>query len=249
MEKKMKRTLILLLLAGLGALGLAACGTTGTKAVPAVTPSQSLPLPADLRDWRYCEVIPVFQQGLKLHVEVYNTLGLNDCPGQAWASLDAFVLATQLGARLVKLNGPRYWVIDAISGGGSTLAGQTAEFGGIQMTQRATLDTYLWQATIGDQAYTPNQVKRTTVFTYFAGQKIYELISPAGETYVMQSYSQIVDPNLTLADLDALGSRLTLPQGWQYTTEILDQDLVLNAEGVAYVINDDLLNTYQKRLP
>jgi hypothetical protein len=249
MEKKMKRMLVLLLLAGLCVLGLAACGAADMPAVPAVTPSQSLPLPADLRDWRYCEVIPVFQHGLKLHVEVYNTLGLNDCPGQAWAGLDASALAKQLGARLVKLNGPRYWVIDAISGGGSTLSGYTAEFGGIQMTQRATLDTYLWQATIGDKAYTPNQVKRTTEFTYFAGQKIYELISPAGETYVMQSYSQIVDPNLTLADLDTLGSRLTLPQGWHYTTEVLAQDLVLKANGVAYVINDELLNTYQKRLP
>lgn len=236
-------------MAGVLALGLAGCSTAAKETIPAVTPSQSLPLPADLRNWRYCEVIPVFQHGLSLHVEVYNTLGLNDCPADLWAKLDAKQLASQTGARLVKLNGPRYWVIDAIQGAGTTLDGKTAEFGGIQMTQRAALDTYLWQGSIGDKTYTPNQVQRTTVFTYFAGQKVYELVSPKGETYIMQSYSQIKDPTLTIDDLDTLGQRLALPAGWKYQVRTLDADLELKANGLAYVINDEFLNTYQQVLP
>lgn len=45
------------------------------KSIPAVTQSQSYPPPADLRDFRYCEIIPVFQTRLTFNVEVYNTIG------------------------------------------------------------------------------------------------------------------------------------------------------------------------------
>jgi hypothetical protein len=233
-----------LLVAAQAGLVMAGCSSPGT--VPAVTPSQSLPAPAELRDWRYCEVIPVFQAGLTLHVEVYNTLGLNDCPADAWARLDAAALAKQLGARLVKLNGPRHWVIDRIAGSGPTASGKVADFGGIQMKLVGTLQTKLWQGTVGDKFYTPNEVHRNTVWTYRAGRLVYELVSPQGEVYMMQSYAQIADPGLTLAGLEQLGSRLKLPAGWLYRTRKLDADVELKAEGLAYVINDDLYNSYQR---
>jgi hypothetical protein len=63
---------------------------------------------------------------------------------------------------------------------------------------------------------------------------------------MMQSYAQIVDPGLTLAALEHLGSRLKLPAGWHYRTRKLDADVELKADGLAYVINDDLYNSYQR---
>jgi hypothetical protein len=245
MQKQTRlRTIRLLFVAAQAGLALAGCSSPGT--VPAVTPSQSLPVPAGLRDFRYCEVIPVFQQGLSLHVEVYNTLGLNDCPADAWAKLDAAAMAKQFGARLVKLNGPRHWVIDRLVGSGATASGKVADFGGIQMRQVATLQTKLWQGTVGDKFYAPNEVHRNTVWTYGAGRLVYELVGPKGEVYMMQSYAQIVDPGLTLAALEHLGSRLKLPAGWHYRTRKLDADVELKADGLAYVINDDLYNSYQR---
>ncbi len=77
---------------------------------------------------------------------------------------------------------------------------------------------------------------------------MYELISPKGRVYVMQSYSQIVDPTLVYADLIELGSRLKPPRGWHYRSRILDADLVAQSTGMAHVIQDELQNTYQ-RLP
>jgi hypothetical protein len=62
----------------------------------------------------------------------------------------------------------------------------------------------------------------------------------------MQSYSQIKDPTETIADLPTLGARLTLPAGWTYTVRKLRRDLVLAAHGRATVVQDELLNTYQR---
>ena len=53
--------------------------------------------------------------------------------------------------------------------------------------------------------YTANQVHRHTVFTFDAGEEIYELHDPALRRWVMQTWSQIVDPNLSRADLPGLG--------------------------------------------
>jgi hypothetical protein len=65
--------------------------------------------------------------------------------------------------------------------------------------------------------------------------------------FLIESYSQIVDPNLRYADLAKLGSHLKLPKGWQYRSRTLAADLVAQARGEAH-IQDDLQNTYQ-RLP
>ena len=56
------------------------------------------------------------------------------------------------------------------------------------------------------------------------------------------------DAELTIADLETLGERLTLPDGWRYETRVLTEDSELKADGLAYVINDDLGNSYQKIL-
>jgi hypothetical protein len=38
-----------------------------------------------------------------------------------------------------------------------------------------------------------------------------------------------------------------LPEGWTYTSETLTEDLLLNSNGLATVVNDNLYNSYQKR--
>ena len=43
----------------------------------------------------------------------------------------------------------------------------------------------------------------------------------------MQAYSNIVDPNLTYADLKTLGKKLKLPAGWKYQVKVLKQDLTI----------------------
>ena len=204
-------------------------------------------VPAELRNVRYCEVIPVTREGRTLTSWVYNTLGLNDCPAAEWDALTEEEVNEEYGSIAAKLNGPRYWVLDKLVGSGSTASGERFTFGGIEMELRAKLETKLREGTVGEQVYVPNEVQRQTVYTYLAGKPVYELTSPEGDVYIMQSYAQIKDKNLTLDDLASLGSRLSLPEGWTYSTRTLDEDYELVTSGLAYVINDDFYNSYQRR--
>jgi hypothetical protein len=232
--------------AGAAALFIAA-GIAFLLAVDAKSPAaaQGAQVPKELRNVRYCEVLTLKRRRLTFEVSVYNTLGQNFCPAEAWRALDAKKLARQFKVTRVKLNGPRYWTLDSIEAAGATRSGETETFGGIAMTKRATITLKLWQAKLG--GYKVNAIKRTTVFNYKAGRPVYELISPKGDVYMMQSYSQIVDPKLTLDDLAGLGKRLKLPKGWTFRTRILQADYALKAKGTAYVVQDDLFNAYQRR--
>ena len=183
MSKNIIYTNLLIIIA---ALALAACSSTDySQAVPAVTQTQFQDPPEDIRDFRYCEIIPVFRSGTTFYVEVYNTITLNECPADQWEVLDGDELAEAYDATAVTINGPRYWVINEIAGGGATLEGKIADFGGIEMRMVAVLETRLSEGTVGESFYTDNEVQRTTTYTYYTGAMVYELTSPEGEVYRM----------------------------------------------------------------
>lgn len=94
--------------------------------------------------------------------------------------------------------------------------------------------------------YTVNRVnRRHTVFVFNAGAEIYELIDPGGQHWVMQTWSQVVDPNLARADLPGLAARLDLPEGWSYEPRVLAETLrVDTTDRPAHVTQDDLSNSY-----
>jgi hypothetical protein len=243
--------LLLVAIAGCGSSGGSATTTAantnaGTYGKGASDPSVPNPL-TGLRNARYCEIIPVTRHQNTNKAEIYNTIGLNDCPSDKWSGITEDAVDKAYGSQQAKLNGPRYWVIDELSGSGVTASGPTYVFNGILIAKRGEVDTKLRQSTVGSSFYTPNTVQRDTVFTYKAGSKVYELTAPDGSIYTMQSYSQIKDKSLTIADLDTLASKLSLPSGWKYGVRTLTQDLKLTANGTAHVVNDDLYDSYQRR--
>jgi hypothetical protein len=67
----------------------------------------------DMRNVRYGEVLTVFSRDGRFEAEVYGTQLINDCPQELWETLDANAIAAETGAIAVKLNGPRYWTLDA----------------------------------------------------------------------------------------------------------------------------------------
>ena len=83
------------------------------------------------------------------------------------------------------------------------------------------------------------------IFTFNAGRPVFELVDPDGQRWVMQTWSQTVDKNLSLNDLPGLASRLTLPDGWSYQTRTLSSPLrVDTTHRDAHVTQDDLANSY-----
>jgi hypothetical protein len=204
-------------------------------------------VPKDLRGTRYCEIIPVFRDGLSFRLEVYNTLGQNDCPPEVWNAIDPKKLARELGAFEVVMNGPRFWVMDSISASGATKDGVTKTFDDLAATQRATVSLPFRDLIFGSRPYAVRTIHRETTYLYEAGKPVYEITDDEGRVYVMQTFAEIVDKTLTMDDLAALGTKLKLPDGWTYSSRVLDADLTLTADGEAYLIQDELQNSYQRR--
>ncbi|MEM7186675.1 MAG: hypothetical protein AAF466_08450 [Bacteroidota bacterium] len=200
--------------------------------------------PSDLRNFRYGEVIPTFVCGDGLVSEVYVTLSFSDCPDEDWYALNAEDIKSALGSVDLKLNGPRHWLVNGIVNNNSSGAngfGKIQTFGTLQMGLAAQIN-----AAISTNPYTENEVQRSTTYTFNPGNEIYKLVNAKGDEYIMQSYSRIVNPDLNIDDLPSLGSSLKLPDGWSFVVETLSADLEVIADGIAYVITDDLENTYQK---
>ncbi|MGL4648572.1 MAG: hypothetical protein ACRC1H_04125 [Caldilineaceae bacterium] len=200
----------------------------------------------DLRNLRYCELIPVMRNGVTFTATVYNTLGLNDCPDDVWTAITEDRAKAFFGATHVVRNGPRHWVLDGILADGSTAAGETITIMGLAMTARATLELSL--ADLRPSPYKERTINRSTQWLYGAGKPMFILESPDGARYAMQSFALIVDKTLTYGDLPQLGARLQVPAGWRYTVVLPATDLAFTAQGRAIVIQDELQNTYQ-RLP
>lgn len=192
---------------------------------------------------RYGEIVLITGGPFNFTGQVYNTIGMNNCPESQWKALNSKKLAKEFKAFSVLLNGPRYFLMDEAS---LANPGKIVSFDGLQARLLAQVTIPLFSLLRGSNPYVENKVARTTVYVFKKGRTVYELISPKGATYVMQSYAQIVDPKLTEADLTSLGSRLTLPPGWKYQSRVLTQDLILKIKGMAYVIQDNFKNTYQK---
>ena len=195
-----------------------------------------------MRGVRYGEVLPIFLRDDGLHAEVYGTQMLNDCPQELWEKLDADVIAKEMGAVFVKLNGPRQWVLDGLGTKVAPVEPVLREFGGIMFRRIATLH-------LGDKlnagAYTDKRVNRGAVFYWDAGKPVFELVNPAGEAYVMQALCMGVDPTMSQESLPTLGQRLAVPAGWSYRMRVLTEELVVDTTStIATVLQDEFENSY-----
>jgi len=189
----------------------------------------------DLRGNRYCEILVEYDDA----TEVWGTQGLNRCPQADWEQLDFKEIQLSNNANSIIANGPRYFVVNG-SEGMVLPEEETRFFGNIEMQKLATVK-------IDDtKNYVENFVSRDNVWVFDKGEEIYSLIDKDGNEYVMQSYSLIVDKTLKESDLSNLGSKLNLPDGWKFTSRVLDAELLAPANGMAIVIKDDLGNSYQK---
>ncbi|CAB4579935.1 unannotated protein [freshwater metagenome] len=197
---------------------------------------------SDMRGVRYGEVLAVHARGDKLFAEVWGTQLLHDCPADWWNSLNAGELAKEMGALMVKLNGPRYWTLDGFGTKVDVVEPVIRELRGMPMRRIAEVE-------LGDNPaavpYTERHVNRGAVFFFDAGRTVHELVDPRGRAFVMQAYCVGVDSTLTVESLDSLGQRLSLPDGWSFRTRTLDEDLVVDTTAhVATVVQDELENTY-----
>ncbi len=203
----------------------------------------------NLRALRYCEIFLIGGDAITkdLNANFYNTTNLNNaanprdtCPDTMWGKVDAEMLKKQYGALGVFKNGPRGWTNDWIE----LPIGAERDFNGLRAS---------WYGNVqlpktfgkGSVAYQPTTVSRKSKMGFAKGQPVFIVESPDGMPWVMQAWSNIVDPKLAYADLKNLGSKLKLAPGWKFRVKVLDQDLMIQAvNGKARIVQDDLENTY-----
>lgn len=205
------------------------------------TPTRTL---THMRGDRYCELLLVKPVDGSIRADVYNSYPRNDCPESLWTALDLKGIATREGVALALRNGPRYWLMDRVTkvGVGDEVV---RDFGGIEMTKAATVEVGPLAEAM--KPYVGHQVARHTVFTFGAGDRIYQLDAPDGSRYVMQTWSQQIAPELRERDLVGLGTRLQLPEGWRFRSRVLRRALrIVTIREDAVVLQDDLMNSYSR---
>ena len=195
-----------------------------------------------MRGVRYGEVLAMFLRDTGLEAEVYGTQMLNDCPQHLWETLDADVITKEMGAMFVKLNGPRYWVLDGFGTKVDVVEPVFREFNGLNMRRIAILSL---GTDFSPGAYVERKVNRGAAFFWDAGKKVFELVNPQGVVYVMQALCISVDPNMSEQSLDTLGERLSMPEGWSYRVRVLSEELIVDTTAtVATVLQDEFENSY-----
>ena len=196
----------------------------------------------NMRGVRYGEVLAMFLRDTGLEAEVYGTQMLNDCPQEQWQTLDADAIAKEMGAVLVKFNGPRYWLLDGLGAKVAVVEPVFRDFNGITMRRIATINL---GADYVPGSYVERKINRGAVFFWDAGKKVYELVYPDGLAYVMQARCIGIDPTISEESLDTLGDKLSLPAGWSYRVRVLNEELVVDTTAhVATVLQDEFENSY-----
>jgi hypothetical protein len=191
----------------------------------------------------YNEVLLAYRSWFDVKVIVYNDL--NDVlTDEEFDALDLDAIKRDTGASFVIPNGRRYWVLDRIESQRESIK---RELGGHEFLTPAYVSLSIWEL-MNRKPYRPTTVDRDTVYTYLAGSKVYRLIDPDGKVYTMQSATRAIDPDQTIDKLDGLGSRLSLPEGWQFRVDVLEEDLILASGGQTEVLQDDFQNTYQRNV-
>lgn len=177
---------------------------------------------------------------------VFNTTGLNQCPPEQFDAIDVDTLAKETESDAVWKNPRRFWMMDHLT---IALVGAPREFQGLMFNFVARMQMPAnFTPEQGGQAaltYRPSEIHRVSKYEFLTARPVFLLRSPEGVTWVMQTYTDHKASDLTEADLPQLGQRLHLAQGWQLKAKTLDGDLILDTNGLAHIVADDLENMYQ----
>jgi hypothetical protein len=160
--------------------------------------------------------------------------------------IDAKKLAPTLGSNVKAVipNAGRHWTMDEIY----MEVGEVVDFDGVKLCWGGDMSGDEIKAHMA-APYAIGKILRNTDWIYKAGKKVHLLREPGGTVWVMQEYTKVVDPTLTIDNLDQVGSKLKkLPAGWTFETKVLTKDLSLDTRRTglwASIIRDELGNTYE----
>lgn len=194
---------------------------------------------------RYCEYLLTCMTPDGPKTNVYFTTGLNnevdpmDTCGN-FEQTDAEQIKKEFGVAGVFKNGPRGWLFGSVE----VPTGIVRDFQGVKAVWESTLQAD--PSSLKTTPYKSAVVARDLRIVFPANRPPFILNDPEnGSSWVMKSWSEMVDRTLSYQNLYELGSKLNLPDGWSFHVYTPTQDFVISAiDGNAHIIQDELLNTY-----
>ena len=199
----------------------------------------------DMRGYRFCEVGLITGSDEETAIaNIWNTTCACDPTPEQFDALDADAVAREHGALRAWLNPVRQCLFDRLD---VWEVGEDRTFGGMSGTWTSAAGAADIAKAAVHGSYGSRYVYRNSTLTFNKGREVYLLVEPDGEVFVMQAFSQHVDPTLSEDNLTHLGSRLDLPGGWGFRAEMLDQNLEVTSskDNLAHVLHDSLDNVYQ----
>ena len=206
----------------------------------------------NLRGYRFEEIDLFAHDVIKkvLYVSIYNTTGENagddtrdSAPQSYAAAVDAKKIAKKYQAAAAQVSPPRYWALDWFA----DRVGPVRNFDGLDaawMGNGPAAASRLGPKPPPD-AYRTASFPRTAIEGFKKGTKIHILDDPKGRAWVLAAYTSGGASDAAPDDLDTLGDRLKLPQGWKFRSVTLDKDLILEAKsGSAASTEDDKGDVY-----
>lgn len=194
-------------------------------------------------DQDYLEIFIIGDDGAgNVKSACYNTIGFNDdsktgntAPRELVNKLSVDQITKEYGSKGTFINGPRRWCLDWID----IPTGVVRDFNGLKAAWVATLRT------TGKTSYKTAQIERKSAIGINKGTTVFLLDDNEGHTWVMKSYSLVLDSTMTREKVPAMLAKLKLPAGWSYRVKVLEKGLKLVPEtGVATILPDDLDNVY-----
>ena len=95
-----------------------------------------------------------------------------------------------------------------------------------------------------------SKVMRNTVLRYPAGSRVHELTDEDGNIYVLFAYEvKSVDFDRSFFEKADVLSNYPYPNGWTYSSRIINEDLVLNSKGTVdvFAIRSEPSSVWEKR--
>jgi hypothetical protein len=183
---------------------------------------------------------------------IWNTTGTSDCPPKYRDPIDAAgpeAFARKHGALAGWLNPRRHWMFDEFW---VYVVGNPHDFDGVMASWMAKLPvkTLLENASMEKtNAYQPGHIFRYDTFKYKKGTTVHLLDAADGGVFIMQSWTDHYNQDLTYENLKDLGPMYKqLPAGWKFRTKVLDTDLEVSPPPpgrLAYVLLDEFHNVFE----
>lgn len=200
-----------------------------------------------IRGETYNELVIVSGNFFDLRLEIYTDFGVDSNSSIVFDDVNVEALTEEYNALKVMKREPRIYLADSIE---EVVGDVISNLNGYDMRliKSANVSIFEVQGSINELQnngpYTKRIIEAFNSVTYYENSKIYQLVDPSGNIYVMYTATvEVVNDNLS--ELDELGNLLNLPDNWTYQVVTLDEDLVIYNDGTMTLINDDLNNTYQ----